>query len=52
MTRRRVSRLLTIYWIVLWSAVVFRVDRFPLTWAPMYSSWGPKSTVRTRIVDQ
>ena len=52
MTRRRVSRLLTIYWIVLWSAVVFRVDRFPLTWVPMYSVYEPKDRFKIKLTDK
>jgi hypothetical protein len=40
-TRKRISLMLAIYFSVLWTAVILRIDRFPLTWAPMYSVYYP-----------
>jgi hypothetical protein len=37
LTRKNVSLMLAVYFGVLWVSVVLRIDRFPLTWAPMYS---------------
>jgi hypothetical protein len=37
MTRRAVAILLCLHAAVVWLAVPFRVDEFPLTWAPMYA---------------
>jgi hypothetical protein len=37
MTRSTVTRLLIAHALIVWLAVPFRVDEFPLTWAPMYA---------------
>lgn len=37
LSRRSVSFIILAHLIVAWGAVALRVDRFPLTWAPMYS---------------
>jgi hypothetical protein len=51
MTQAGIIRALLIYWAVVWIAVVFRIDRFPMTWAPMYSIYKPKpKTAKTRRV--
>ncbi len=53
MTRRGVTGFLLVYFGVLWLGVAFRVDRFPLTWAPMYASVSPqRATFSRRIVDK
>ena len=52
MTRETVNRILVVYLCVVWGAVVVRCDRFPLTWAPMYSRIGkPRTEVSSRIAD-
>lgn len=52
MRRRSVDRILLCYFAVLWAAVIFRIDRFPLTWAPMYSVYKGKQIVSVRRVDK
>lgn len=42
-THRNHARALAVYWSILWIAVLFRIDRFPLSWAPMYSVWAPST---------
>lgn len=37
MDKRAVSAMLASHLLVCWVAVVLRIDRFPLTWVPMYS---------------
>ena len=48
MRRPSVDRILVIYFAVLWSAVVFRIDQFPLTWAPMYSTYKAKKVISVK----
>jgi hypothetical protein len=36
-TQRRVAVALGLHTLVVWLAMAFRIDEFPLTWAPMYS---------------
>lgn len=38
MSRRAVNALLVAHLLLVWGAVLLRVDTFPLTWAPMYST--------------
>ena len=38
MTQSRVLLVVLLHTVVVWGAMVFRVDQFPLTWAPMYST--------------
>jgi hypothetical protein len=53
LNRKSVNRFLVVWLLVVWSGFVFRVDRFPLTWVPMYSHYEPEgSESRHRIVDQ
>lgn len=53
MTRAGVNRFLLIYLVVIWAAVVFRIDRFPFTWAPMYSTVSARGPIiARRIVDR
>ena len=52
MTRKTVSRFLVVYLCIIWGAVIVRSDRFPLTWAPMYSRIGKQRTVASsRVAD-
>ena len=51
MTRRNVNRFLVAWLCVTWGAVLIRSDSFPLTWAPMYSSWEPKELASNRAVE-
>ena len=37
MSRRAVSLLIAAHLAVTWLAFAFRIDEFPLTWAPMYA---------------
>jgi len=51
--RHTVDRFLLVYFAVLWLAVVFRIDHFPLTWAPMYAAASrPEPTFSKRVVDK
>ncbi len=52
MSRSAVNRFLLIYFLVVWAAVLFRIDHFPLTWAPMYSVYEPKEQFRVRVMDK
>ena len=51
MTRRSVSVLLVVWLVVLWTAVVFEIDEFPLTDAGMYSNWKKKEILSYRVRD-
>jgi len=51
LTRRTVNRLLGVWLCVTWGAVLVRSDQFPLTWAPMYSSWEPQEVASNRAVE-
>ena len=52
MSRSTVNRILAVYFIVVWGAVIVRSDRFPLTWAPMYSTYSPNTKISVRITDK
>lgn len=52
MSRSAVNRFLLLYFVAVWSAVILRVDHFPLTWAPMYSVYEPKEQFRVRVMDK
>ncbi len=47
-----VNIILILYLIVIWSAVIFRIDRFPITWVPMYSVYQPSETISKSIRDK
>ena len=47
MSKRTISIILAVHLAICWVAVAFRIDRFPLTWAPMYSVYKPKKDVFT-----
>jgi len=51
MRRRATVRFLVVYFALVWVAVVIRVDRFPLTWAPMYSTFTPHDVIEVRMLD-
>jgi len=52
LTRRSVSAILALHLAVAWTAVVLRIDRFPLTWAPMYSIYRPRESSEYRVVEK
>ncbi len=52
MSKTTINRFLIVYLLVIWSAVIIRCDRFPLTWVPMYSTYSPDNTVSVRILDK
>lgn len=52
MSRRAVNCFLILWLLVTWGAFVLRVDRFPLTWVPMYSDYVPTEVTSHRIVDR
>ncbi len=51
MSRKAVSRFLVLYLLAVWGAVVARCDRYPLTWAPMYSRFSASDVTSSREVD-
>ena len=52
MNRRTVNIIIVLYLIVVWAAVIFRIDRFPITWVPMYSVYQPSETISTSVRDK
>ena len=52
MNRRIVNIILILYLSVVWAAVIFRIDRFPITWVPMYSVYQPSETISKSIRDK
>lgn len=52
MSRSAVNRFLIGWLLVTWGAFFLRIDRFPLTWVPMYSDYTPTEVTSHRIVDQ
>lgn len=51
MTRSSVRLVLGVWLAVVWGAMVLRDDRFPFTWAPMYSLYEPEHEIGIRKVD-
>lgn len=56
LSQRAVSVLLATHLLVVWTAVALRVDRYPLTWAPMYTDTkekksAPKPTTTVKLKD-
>ena len=51
MTRRAVNALLVAWLLVHWTAVVFQIDEFPLTYAGMYRNWKKKEILSYRVRD-
>lgn len=52
MSRRTVNIILVVYLTIIWSAVIFRIDRFPITWVPMYSVYEPRETISSKVWDK
>lgn len=52
MNRLTVNTLLVAHLVFTWGAFVFRVDAFPLTWAPMYSVLETTETVEVPVWDR
>lgn len=52
MTRTTVTGILAIYFVIVLTAAIIRVDRFPLTWVPMYSTYKPRPDITARVVDE
>jgi hypothetical protein len=50
-TRRTVTTILLLYLAVVWTAVLLRIDHFPLTWVPMYSVFKPHARLALRAED-
>ena len=42
LSKRAITGLLVAHLVLCWTAVALRIDRFPLSWAPMYSVYVPK----------
>ena len=51
MPQSTVKGVLVVYFLVLWEDVIIRSDRFPLTWAPLYTAYQPHDTISIRITD-
>jgi len=52
LSRRTVNIILVLYLIVVWAAVIFRIDRFPITWVPMYSDYKTRDTISAKVWDK
>lgn len=50
MRRETVATLLLVHALVVWLAVPFRIDEFPLTWAPMYAIQPPPDEHESSVV--
>ena len=50
--KRTVTLILVAYLTIIWAAVIFRIDHFPLTWVPMYSVYQPSETISTKYQRQ
>jgi hypothetical protein len=50
--KRTITLILVAYWTIMWAAVIFRIDHFPLTWVPMYSVYEPRETISVRVWDK
>jgi hypothetical protein len=51
-SKRTVTIILVVYLTIIWAAVIFRIDRFPLTWVPMYSVYEPRETISVKVWDK
>lgn len=51
-SKRTTSLILVVYLSIIWAAVIFRIDYFPLTWVPMYSVYEPSEIISTSIKDK
>ena len=52
MSRRTVNIILILYLTIIWGAVIFRIDRFPLSWVPMYSTYSASDTITAKVWDK
>ena len=52
MSKRTVTLILVAYLTIVWGAVIFRIDYFPLTWVPMYSVYEPRETIAVKVWDK
>ena len=52
MSRTTVTRILVVYLLVVWTAMLVRCDRFPLTWVPMYTTYTPSKSLPVVVLDQ
>ena len=52
MNRRTVNLILLVYLTIVWSAVIFRIDRFPITWVPMYSVFDGGEYISAKVWDK
>jgi len=52
LSRRTVNIIIVLYLIVVWAAVILRIDYFPLTWVPMYSVFEPSETISAKVWDK
>ncbi len=51
MTQHGARRFVAVYMAVLWAAMLVEVDRFPLSWAPMYSGYKNRDHYVTTLKD-
>jgi hypothetical protein len=51
LSRRTIGWGLCVYWAVVWWAVVFQIDEFPLTYVPMYGGFKPDRPIEIRLSD-
>lgn len=52
MSKRTITLILVAYLTIIWAAVIFRIDYFPLTWVPMYSVYEPRETISVKVWDK
>ncbi|MFQ5504949.1 MAG: hypothetical protein ACE5F1_09170 [Planctomycetota bacterium] len=50
MDRRAVNLLLVTHLLIVWMGMLFRIDRFPLSWAPMYSVFEPRDRFKVKVM--
>jgi hypothetical protein len=50
--KRTITLILVAYLTIIWVAVIFRIDYFPLTWVPMYSGYKPRETISVKVFDK
>jgi hypothetical protein len=50
--KRTITLILVVYLTIIWAAVIFRIDQFPLTWVLMYSVYEPRETISVKVWDK
>jgi hypothetical protein len=50
--KRTITLILVAYLTIIWAAVIFRIDQFPLTWVLMYSEYDPRETISVKVWDK